>query len=218
MRKLKTFDWSYFKGKSHFQEDVTQNYLVFQLINNFKVITNTDYVWSWKSKGLYAETIKAPATSDNILTPALNYYGTKTRVKFTGSCLKQPKISYTHWSITNIYNAYELGASSPHLDNPILKNCLFGAVTLTKSVDINKYGYSGYEIEFDRNSSFLISNSGFGQNVIIFEVDMSSSIHVHNKKKDILILGKGPTQILEHTLTAEEIHSINFTVKKKKFA
>ena len=47
---------------------------------------------------------------------------------------------------------------------------------------------------------------------------MSSSIHVHNKKKDILILGKGPTQILEHTLTAEEIHSINFTVKKKNFA
>ena len=47
---------------------------------------------------------------------------------------------------------------------------------------------------------------------------MSSSIHVHNKKKDILILGKGPTQRLEHTLTAEEMHSINFTVKKKKIS
>ena len=44
------------------------------------MITNTDCVSSWKSKGLYAETIKARATSDNILTPALNYYGTKTRL------------------------------------------------------------------------------------------------------------------------------------------
>ena len=46
---------------------------------------------------------------------------------------------------------------------------------------------------------------------------MSSSVHVDNKKKDILILGKGPTQGLEHTLTAEKMYSINFTVTKKKF-
>ena len=46
---------------------------------------------------------------------------------------------------------------------------------------------------------------------------MSSSAHVDNKKKDILILGKGPTQGLEHTLTAEKMYSINFTVTKKKF-
>ena len=89
LKKLKTFDWSYFRGKSHFEEDGTQNYLVFQPINRyFKVIASTDYVSSWKSKGLSAESIKPPTTSDNSLTPALNYYGTKTRVKFTGSCLK----------------------------------------------------------------------------------------------------------------------------------
>ena len=46
---------------------------------------------------------------------------------------------------------------------------------------------------------------------------MSSSIHIDNKKKDILVLGKGPTQGLEHTLTAEKMYSINFTVIKKKF-
>ena len=45
---------------------------------------------------------------------------------------------------------------------------------------------------------------------------MSSSIHVDNKK-DILILGRGPTQGLEGTLTAEEMYSINFTEKNKKF-
>ena len=47
---------------------------------------------------------------------------------------------------------------------------------------------------------------------------MNSSIHVDNKKKDILILGKGPMQGLgEHSLTAEKVYSINFTVSNKKF-
>ena len=59
------------------------------------MITNTDYVSSWKSKGLSGESIKPPTTSDNSLTPALNYYGTKTRVKFTGSCLKNNQKFYT---------------------------------------------------------------------------------------------------------------------------
>ena len=45
---------------------------------------------------------------------------------------------------------------------------------------------------------------------------MSSSPHIDNTKKDILILGKGPTQVLEHTLIAETLYSIN-TVTKKKF-
>ena len=104
LNKLKTFDSSYFTGKSHFDEDGTQNYSVFQPIKKyFKVITNTDYVSSWKSKVLSAESIKPPATSENSLNPALNYYVTKTRVKFTGSCLKQTKISYTHGKVVNIY-------------------------------------------------------------------------------------------------------------------
>ena len=90
LKKLKTFDWSYFIGRSHFEEDGTQNYLVFQQLNkHFKVITNTDYVSSWRSKGLSVESIKLPTTSDNSLIPALSYHGTKTMVKFVGSCLKQ---------------------------------------------------------------------------------------------------------------------------------
>ena len=181
------------------------------------MIADTDYVSSWKSKGLSAETIKPPTTSDNILTPAVSYYGTKTRVKFIGSCLKQPKISYTHGKVVNIYIVYELGASSSHNNDPTLKNCLFGAVTLTKNADIDKYGYSCYGIGFDRKSSFSFPGGGFGSNVIIFGVDMNSSAHVDNKKKYIFILGKGPPQGLEHTLTAEKMYSINFTVTKTKF-
>ena len=170
-----------------------------------------------KSKGLSDETVKPPATSDNSLTPLIGYLGSKTRITFTGSCLKQPDISYTHRTIVNIYIVYELSASSSHTDDPTLKNCLFGAVTLNNNVDIEKYEYSGHGIRFDRRSTFSFPGGGFGQNVIIFGADMSSSPHIDNKKKDILIYGKGPTQGLEHTLTAEKTCSINFTVTKTKF-
>ena len=126
---------------------------------------------------------------------------------------------YTHGKVVNIYIVSELGASTSHDNDPTLKNCLFGAVFLTKNANIDKYGYSGYGIGFDRKSpfSFPPGGVGFGQNVIICGVHMSSSAHIDNKKKDILILGKGPTQELEHTLTAEKIYSINFTVTKNKF-
>ena len=132
MKKLKTFDSSYFIGKSYFEEDGTQNYLVFQPISRyFKIIINTDYVSSWKSKGLSDESITPPTTSGNSLNPALSYYGTKIRLKFTGSCLKQDKITYTHGKTVNIYTVYELSASDSFNNDPTLKNCLFGAVIVT---------------------------------------------------------------------------------------
>ena len=77
---------------------------------------------------------------------------------------------------------------------PMLRNEFFGAVTLTKNADIDKYGYLGDGIGFDRKTTFSFPCGGFGQNVIIFGVDVSSSVHVDNKKRDILILVKGPTQ------------------------
>ena len=198
--KLKTFDSSYFIGKSHFEEDGTQNYLVLHPLNKyFKVITSTDYVLSWKSKGLSAEKIKPTTTSDNSLTPALSYYVTKTRVKFTGSCLKQSKILYTHGKVVNIYIVYEFGASSSHNNDPTLKNCLFGAVTMTKNAYIDKYGYSDYGNGFERRSSFSFPGGGFGQNVLIFGVDMSFSAHADNKKKDINSGKRTNTRIRTYT-------------------
>ena len=47
---------------------------------------------------------------------------------------------------------------------------------------------------------------------------MTSSVHLDNEKKYVLILGKRPTQRIEHTLTSEKMHSINFTENKKKFS
>ena len=83
---------------------------------------------------------------------------------------------------------------------------------MTKNSDIDKHKYSGYGIRIDRDESFSFPSGGTGRNVvIIFGVDMSSSTRIDNKIKDILILGKGPTQGLEHTLSAEKMYSINFT-------
>ena len=90
LNKLKTFDSSYFIGKSYFEEDGVQHYLVFQSITwYFKVIGNSNIVSSRKSKGLSAGTIKPPTTSDNSLASTLSYSATKTKLKFTGNCLKQ---------------------------------------------------------------------------------------------------------------------------------
>ena len=114
--KFKIFDSSYFIGRSHFEEDGVQNYLVFQPIHKyFKSvnINNEWYITSWKSKGLSEESIKPPVTSDNSLSPLINYYYIKKiRAKFTGSCLRQYNLHYKHKNIVNIYTVYELGAST----------------------------------------------------------------------------------------------------------
>ena len=92
--KLKSSNSSYFICKSHFDKDSTKNYLVFQpMYRFFKLIANTLSILSWQSKGLSNENIDSPTTS---LSPSINYVGNKIRVKFAGSCLKQPKILYTH--------------------------------------------------------------------------------------------------------------------------
>ena len=62
---------------------------------------------------------------------------------------------------------------------------------------------------------FSIGNE-IGKSVLIFGVDRSSSTKIDNRKKDILILDKGPTQELEHTLSAEKMYSINFTIENTK--
>ena len=173
LNKLKTFVSSYFIGKSHFEEDDTQNYLVFQPIYKyFKACSITqyvEYVSEWKSKGLFNESIRAISTSDNILNPTLSCYDAKKNSsKIYWRLFKQPKVLCTHEKVVHIYIVYELGAASSNDSDPTLKNCLFGAVALTKNTDVDKYGSSGYGIGFDRRSTFSFPDGGFGQNVLIF--------------------------------------------------
>ena len=154
LKKIQAFDSSYFRGKNHFEDDGTQNYLVFQpMYKYFKKIGNTDHISSWESKGLSDEIIKLPTASNNILVPKLKHTG---------------KRMY----LTLNYN-----------ENITLENCFFGVANSTKSADINKHKYFGYGIGFDGHGTFSFPSSGFGQNVIIFGVDISSSVHTYYKNK-----------------------------------
>ena len=156
MKKLEKFDSIYFRGKSNFEDDGTQNSLVYQPIQRyFKIVSaNESNRLSWKFKGLSDESIKPPSTSNKMLSPSLDYVGTKFRVKFNGDCLKQGKITFNHGKIVNIYIVYEIERNVNISSYPTLENFLFGAVKLTKHIDVDQYKYSGYVIRFDRKGFF----------------------------------------------------------------
>ena len=80
------------------------------------------------------------------ITPNLDYYGTKTRVEFNGSCLKQDNVKFNRGKVLNICIVYEMSKSIIISNYPKLENCLFEAITLTKNADIHKYGSSGSAI------------------------------------------------------------------------
>ena len=139
MKNLKTFDSSYFISKSHFEEDGTQNYLAFEpMYRYFKRsagVGNGNYIYYWQSKGLSDERINSIKTPNYSITPSLDYYGTKTRVEFNGSCLKQDKVTFNHGKVVNIYIVYEISKNFNISHYPTLGTSLFGAVTLTKNAD-----------------------------------------------------------------------------------
>ena len=112
LKKLQAFDSIYFRGKSYFEEDGAENYLVFQPMYRYfkKIISvgNGKYIYFWKSKGLSDKMINSITASNYSITPELSYYGSKLRVKFSRSCLKQDKITYTHGKTVNIYIVYEI--------------------------------------------------------------------------------------------------------------
>ena len=102
-------------------------------------VGNGSYIYYWQSKGLSDEKINSVKTSNHSITPNLDYYGTKTRVEFNGSCLKQDSVTFNHGKVVNIYIVYEISKSFNISDYPTLEHCLFRAVTLTKNAYINKY-------------------------------------------------------------------------------
>ena len=83
------------------------------------------------------QSIKAPSTPSKFLNPSLDYVGSRIRVRFTGDCLKQERLTFNHGKIVNIYIVYEIEKSVNIISYPTLENCLFGAVKLTKHIDVD---------------------------------------------------------------------------------
>ena len=211
---------SYLHGKSYFDEDGTQNYYISQpIFKNLKVanVNDIDYILSWKSRGLNDVETESIKTNNYLLNPQMDTYDTsKIRIKFNGSFLNRFPPTILYKNIVNICIVYEITSDYNDSNYSKLESCLFGSVKLTTNADIDKYGYSGYGIGFDKRISFSVGYE-IGKNIIIFEVYMSSSAKIDNRKKDILILGEGPMQGLESTLRAEKMYSINFTEKIQNF-
>ena len=177
---------SYFHGKSYFDEDGNQNYHIFQPISKYlKVayIGDINYILSWKSKGLNDVKIESIKTNNYSLNPRIDLHDmSKIRMKFNGSFLNRFPPTILHGDIVNIYIVYEITSSYKDINCPTLENSLFGSVKLIKNADIDKYGYSGYAIGFDKRTPFSTGNE-IGKNVIVFGVDMSSSAKIDNRKK-----------------------------------
>ena len=93
-------------------------------------VGNCNHIYYWQSKKLSDEKINSIKTPNHSITPRLDYYGTKTRVKFNGSCLKQDSITFNHKKVVKIYIVYEL----TNYNDSTLRNSLFGSVTLTKKL------------------------------------------------------------------------------------
>ena len=114
------------------------------------------------------------------------------------------KISITK-KVIILYIPYILDLQLRNLNTAFtLGSCLFGSVRVTKNADLDKYKYSSCSIGFHSRSQFLVTKGSYGRTVIIFVADMSSSVHIDDKRKDILILGELPTQGLDDiTLIAD---------------
>ena len=100
-----------------------------------------------------SESIK---TNNYLLTPSIDIYDndTKIRIKFDGCFLNRFPPTILDGDVVHIYIVYEITSDHKNINYPTLENCLFGSVKLTKNADMDKYGYSGYGIGFDRETSF----------------------------------------------------------------
>ena len=166
------------------------------------------------------EKFTPPYTPNKILSPKLVWNKSKIKIKFEGSCLKQEnKAPFIPNNVVNLFIVYELERWSRDLNTDFtLKDCLFGAVKLAINPDPDKYKYSGYGIGFDLRSEFSLLDGRMGKNAIIFGVDMSSYLHIDNRKKDILILVKSSTKRLDDTtLIAEAQYQLIFQDQIENF-
>ena len=155
--------------------------------------------------------------SDSKLAPTFVDHHVLPDKNFNGHCLINN--IYIPKKVINIYLSYTLNLQLRNLNTDFtLDNCLFGSVKVTKNADIHKYKYSNYGIGFDSRSEFSFTDGSFGKNNISFGADMSLSVHIDNKGKNILILPEVPTQGLDDsTLTTAAKYLINFTQSRKRF-
>ena len=183
LKKLQTVDSSLFIGQSYFNNDGTQIYLIFQPI--YKAITISglsNKIAKWESNGSSNEKFRLLYTANKILSPKLQWNEYKIKLRFEGSFLKQEDTtSITLNDVVSLFIVYELATRFRHWF--YIRCCLFGGVKLTKNTDPDKYSYSDYGLGFDTRGYHSLPDGNVAKNVIIFGVDMSSSVGIDNRGK-----------------------------------
>ena len=164
LKKLKTFDAAYFRGKNYFDGDGTQNYLVLQGVYKYSEDVDVSktlikfHANSWISKGLSNEKVSSVTDFER---PFIEYTNARIKVKFNESILRQ-ELPTSIGLIGNYYTVYR-PSPRPNSSSIVLENCLLGKIKKTKNADTVKYKYQGHEIGFDLTGTFTYPEGGEGR-------------------------------------------------------
>ena len=209
---------SILNGAKYFSLGIFQNDLAFLPAKKYiKYFSDITQIESSKSNELSEKNIENITKSDRNLAPTFGDHWLPD-MTLNEHCLIKSNI-FIPEKVINLYISYKLTPWLRNLETGFaLNNCLLGSLKLTKNADPDKYKYSNYSIGFDYRSELLFTDGRMERNVNIIGADMSSSVHVDNKYKDILILGEWRTLGLDDTsLTGGANYPINFTQPNKGF-
>ena len=207
-----------------------QSYLVYECkVNSFAF--NGKKITNWKSTGIfnYSDYYAMNGIEDTKTNLPLLKNKKETYVLLQGNYFQRNYkilIPNNNKNVINIYVVYKLDPirSTRNTDYTI-QNALFGAMKITKNADYFKNNYTGYGLCFGEGGEFghTVKQGNFNRttntkNVIIFGVDMSSSVHKTNKANNIYVRGKEFIQgINDTTIYAEKLFHNNFTEHGVKF-
>ena len=209
-----------------------QNYLFYEFkVNSF--VFNGKKITNWKSTGIFNYSddyyYVMNAIEDTKTNLSLSKIDKEVYVLLQGNYFQQNNdiiIPNNNKIVVNIYVVYKLDPiSSTRNTDYTIQNALFGALKITKNTDYSKNNYTGYGLCFDEGGEFghTVKQGNFNRttnarNVIIFGVDMSSSIHATNRANNIYVMGKEfILGINDTTIYAEKLFHNNFTELGKKF-
>ena len=204
---------------------IDQSYLVYDCkMHSFQFTAGK--ISACKSTGIFNYLGNSNSKDSKAVLPSLRNDG-RMHVSLSGNQFQQDKVIIpNNDNAVNIYCVYQLDPiASTRDDTFTVQNALFGAMEITKNADTSKYNYKGYGICFDEGNSFghTIREGNFdhttnARNVLIFGVEMSSSVHATNRANHVYVMGKGFVQgINDTTIYAENNFYRNFTDPGKTF-
>ena len=197
--KLDDTDSAYFRGKNYFTDHCVQNYLVFQCVYKYfkRVIDSTNNNnFYWQSKGLPNEKLNAPGTNTSNDHDE-NFGGDKINLQFSGDCLKQNKVTYSHGKIVNIY--IDSRGSFTHPDSNYGVNVIIFGCDLSNSGHASNRANTiiilGRSLVQELNGKTLYAEKMYSPNFTVTNQTFTSSLQYNGDDSYLLVNGKEVTKI-----------------------